>query len=64
MSVVRIMKTRSLMFDTLTVMHAAEDGGPTLRDHSSWRTVNGLLVNTRWGCWSWTFRRHDRSAKS
>jgi hypothetical protein len=27
-------------------LHALKDGGPVLKDESSWRTVNGFFVNT------------------
>ncbi len=30
--------------------HATRDGGPVLRGQSSWRTVTGIWINTRWGC--------------
>jgi hypothetical protein len=41
-------RQRSL-YGPIALMHATKDGGPVLRDHSSWRTVCGLLVSgQRW----------------
>lgn len=40
------------------VFHAAKGGGLVLRDQSSWRTINGVFLNTRrTGLFSFEFRR-------
>lgn len=38
-------------------MHAHKDGAPVLRSESSWRTINGVYVNTKWGWLRVLFRR-------
>lgn len=39
------------------LMHAHKGGVPVLIDESSWRTINGVYVNTKWG-WAYVlFRR-------
>lgn len=38
-------------------MHAHKGGAPVLKTESSWRTINGLFVNTRWGYAYVLFRR-------
>lgn len=37
--------------------HALPGGHACLRDQVSWRTVNGLWINTRWGIAWLLFRR-------
>jgi hypothetical protein len=40
--------------------HAMPDGRPVLKGHASWRTVNGVWLNTeKWGWIIVEFRRHD-----
>lgn len=38
-------------------MHAHKGGVPVLRGDSTWRTVNGFVVNHPWGFFTITFRR-------
>lgn len=38
-------------------MHAHKGGAPVLRTESSWRTINGVYLNTRWGWLRVLFRR-------
>jgi hypothetical protein len=38
-------------------MHAHKDGAPVLKTESSWHTINGVYLNTRWGWVSVLFRR-------
>lgn len=37
------------LYRGLTITHAAPSGGPVLRGESSWRTIDGFMLNTRWG---------------
>lgn len=32
----------------ITVLHSYKGGAPVLKGDASWRTVDGLLVNTSW----------------
>jgi len=43
----------------LGLMHAHKDGSPVLIGDSSWRTVNGIYMNTPWGHGWILFRRHS-----
>lgn len=38
-------------------MHALKGGAPVLKTEASWRTINGVFINTRWGYISFCFRR-------
>lgn len=38
-------------------MHAHKGGVPVLKTESSWRTVNGVYLNTKWGWVCVLFRR-------
>lgn len=38
-------------------MHAHRGGVPVLKTESSWRTINGVYFNTRWGYGAFLFRR-------
>lgn len=38
-------------------MHAHKGGAPVLKTEASWRTVNGVYVNTKWGWLRVLFRR-------
>lgn len=38
-------------------MHAHKGGAPVLRTESSWCTINGFYVNTKWGWLRVLFRR-------
>ena len=49
-------RRKSLTWPLFTITHSTPDGGPVLRDQSSWRTVSGLCVNTRWGHVLFQFR--------
>lgn len=59
MTITKIRSTRSRLYRGLTVLHAMKDGGAVLREQSSWRTVNGLMLSTDRGTWCWTFRRRS-----
>jgi hypothetical protein len=41
------------------VTYAEKNGGLVLRGETSWRKINGLWINTRWGCVWMSFRRHN-----
>ncbi len=40
----------------LIPMHTGPDGGPVLRGQSSWRTVCGVMISTKWGRIWWCWR--------
>lgn len=48
-AIVLYRKRHLPIYPTLSIVHAHKDGGPVLRDESSWRTISGIMVNTRWG---------------
>ena len=56
MTITKIRDSRSRLYRGLTVLHATKDGGPVLREQSSWRTINGLMLSIDRGTWCWTFR--------
>lgn len=39
--------------------HAHPSGAPVLREDSSWRTINGVIVRYKGKRYSVTFRRHN-----
>jgi hypothetical protein len=44
MKVDRYKRVRS--FRGMGILHANKNGGPVLKGHTSWRTVNGFYINT------------------
>lgn len=42
---------------TVGLMHSHKGGVPVLKTEASWRTINGVYANTRWGYVSFLFRR-------
>jgi hypothetical protein len=49
------------IYGPFTVFHAQQGGAPVLRGESSWRTVNGLMVqHPRLGRFVFIFRRHGK----
>lgn len=49
-------RRRPLTWRLFTLTHSDTDGGPVLRELSSWRTISGVCVNTRWGHVLFQFR--------
>lgn len=47
----------------ITLLYAAEDGGPILIEKATWKDINGVLLNSTTFAKSLfvTFRRHEQS---
>jgi hypothetical protein len=55
--VLKFSKRRLRIYRGITLLHSEKNGGPVLKGESSWKTINGLLINSPWGHVQFIFRR-------
>lgn len=44
---IRVQRRHLRIYAFVTLLHASPGGSPVLRGQASWRTINGVMLNSR-----------------